>query len=160
VSTNQIEAFVKPFGLITNLIDSTFQTVELPNANITTPEARLAAQRNLIKWYADRKHFTLAALLAREWIVSSFMVAQNNGVQLDIHDVRQAVSNQLNGGLPGNSSLRMKKLHEVWNNHEIGRIRNIIAHATQSGSKTQIQSAEDLKKRVQDIIAAINVLGD
>lgn len=88
------------------------------------------------------------------------MVAQNNGVQLDIHDVRQAVSNQLNGGLPGNSSLRMKKLHEVWNNHEIGRIRNIIAHATQSGSKTQIQSAEDLKKRVQDIIAAINVLGD
>lgn len=30
VSTNQIEAFVKPFGLITNLIDSTFQTVELP----------------------------------------------------------------------------------------------------------------------------------
>lgn len=143
--------YAQPFNLLGTMLRSAFKTIALPENRTEVVQDRISAQRQLIQWYLQRRRYTLASLLAREWVVSRYMQQVQHERDTYDPDKRDQAERALRG------VGRQDRFHEVWRQLKLPEIRNEIAHAGQSDIADNLTSNQ-LRERIEKVVEAIKRL--
>ncbi|MBF2056641.1 MAG: TIGR02221 family CRISPR-associated protein [Cyanobacterium sp. T60_A2020_053] len=166
----EIGIFAKPFELIIDKIEQDYAQFALEKSS--KAEANLVIKKHylLIKWYTEKGLGTQAILLAREWLVTTLAILENNDYLNK--EARKNIETQLNS-ISGNNPERIKiyeqqischvtnvkQLDDTWS--QLGRNRNNIAHCQmnteQFSSKTLHQYAQELPEILSDLFPQLNL---
>lgn len=150
-SAEQIRAYAKPFALLKDLLNKAFERISLPR--LESLGDRLHRQRDLVRWYFQRGRIALAAILAREWMISRKM--RQHGIQ-DISDDRERdrIADELGRRPDPKSTQAVLREHELW--RKLRKLRNEIAHAGQANQEPI--AAKRIKTDFEDILKQLDRL--
>ncbi|MUH00029.1 TIGR02221 family CRISPR-associated protein [Scytonema sp. UIC 10036] len=162
----------QPFNLLTEKIVKEYGQFALlkPSEQSQIPQ-NMHRQLKMIEWYLERQQIVQSVTLAREWIVSVLAFKFNEDI-LNHSQGRKYVEIALNNAseklkknpreiTPGRCDEMFESLPEanelakLWS--AITEIRNDIAHV---GMKTQAQTANNLKQKVESLYPRLLQLGN
>ncbi|WP_324282581.1 TIGR02221 family CRISPR-associated protein [Cyanobacterium aponinum UTEX 3221] len=166
----EVGIFAKPFELIIDKIEQDYAQFALENQDKADPKLIIKKHYLLIKWYVEKGLGTQAILLAREWLVTTLAILENDNY-LD-KEARKNIENQLNA-MSGNNPERIKfyeqeitkhiedvkQLDDTWS--QLGRNRNNIAHcqmnSEQFSSKVLQRYTQELPQILADLFPQLNL---
>ncbi len=152
-----LKQYAKPFALLNPLIRTSFEKIGLPQpvADVSGVKGKLETQRELIKWYTDKKHLVLAVQLAREWLISKYLEKNPSptkpkqnppGIKDKERKRRDAAAMTL-----GSDTTTSVEIHDAFK--AVREVRNDIAHMGQSGNG---MSADDLKDEIKNTLKRLD----
>ncbi len=147
----------KPFGTIINLISNQFKTISEAEKDIFS-EKGFEAQKTILNWYIETSKFQKAITLAREYIISKYLVEMlrsnkycllEKGCRKEAeHELGQQMKLRQSGF---NNKTRKGEYGELWG--KITDMRNDINHA---GMRKNPIPSSKLIERIKEIIITIN----
>lgn len=150
------QQYAKPFDLLGNLIITTFEKIGLPQTGVFSLEPRRETERELIRWYKDKKHLVLAIQLAREWVLSKYLDKKpsptkpkkqpSSGGKNQEYKRRDEAARSL-----GSDTTTSIELYNAFK--AIREVRNDIAHMGQAGNT---QSAKKLKAEIEKTLKMLD----
>lgn len=164
-ATSLLDKYAKPFTVLSDRVAKAYNSFALPNPR-ENALASLLRERHLIDWYLERNQIVQAVTIAREWVVSWFMLQTGH---IDLYDrekrvghdgalgverVLGKVNKERRGGLPadyqfqnGSKLSDVPRLEEALNLYQnLGQVRNTLAHA---GKQPTEKQADHLEKQVR-----------